>query len=75
MMECWVKKDRQIAWFVFVGVLGLLVLPHTLWAAVADSWKAEWEQTLATAKQGLPVQFFEPVNSKKALSSARARAA
>jgi len=49
---------RRIAWLVFVGVVGWVVLPHILMAAAADSWKAEWEQTLAAAKKEGEISFY-----------------
>ena len=48
----------RILWLVFVGVFGFTVLPWTALAAVADSWKAEWEQTLAAAKKEGEISFY-----------------
>ena len=41
----------RMSWLVFVGVFGLTVFPWPALAAVADSWKADWEQTLAAARK------------------------
>ena len=48
----------RISWLVFVGVFGFTVLPWTALAAVADSWKVEWEQTLAAAKKEGEISFY-----------------
>ena len=52
------ENRRRIAWLVFAGVLGLIVVPHTVLAAAADSWKTEWEQTLAAAKKEGEISFY-----------------
>ncbi len=52
------RSWRRNTWLVFVGVVGLAVLPHPLLGAAADSWKAEWEQTLAAAKKEGEISFY-----------------
>src|SRR6266850_2437222 len=48
----------RMSWLVLVGVFGFTVRPWTALAAVADSWKAEWEQTLAAAKKEGEISFY-----------------
>src|SRR4029077_11705178 len=57
MMECWRMRVRM-SWLVFVGVFGFTVFPWPALAAVADSWKVEWEQTLAAAKKEGEIAFY-----------------
>ena len=48
----------RMSWLVFVGVFGFTVYPWPALAAVADSWKADWEQTLAAAKKEGEISFY-----------------
>ena len=53
MVECWVMKcykNRLCLALVLMGVL-MIVQPVSTSAAVPESWKAEWEQTLSAAKK------------------------
>jgi hypothetical protein len=58
-----------MSWLVFVGVFGFTVLPWTVLAAVADSWKVEWEQTLAAAKKEGEISFYGSQATRKSSKS------
>jgi iron(III) transport system substrate-binding protein len=56
IMECWVKSNKKCkyrkSWLVLVIVFVLLSRSTSLvFGAAAESWRAEWEQTLAAAKK------------------------
>lgn len=57
MVECWVMRDFK-SWIVFVIVLAAWTLPPLAFAAAPESWKTEWEQTVASAKKEGEITFY-----------------
>jgi iron(III) transport system substrate-binding protein len=60
MVECWVMKyykNRLCLVPVLMGVL-MIVEPILVSAAVPESWKTEWEQTLSAAKKEGEITFY-----------------
>ena len=60
MVECWVMKyykNRLCLVPVLMGVL-MIVQPILVSAAVPESWKTEWEQTLSAAKKEGEITFY-----------------
>jgi hypothetical protein len=71
VMECWVMKDRKptpwnrSVWFVIVLVGVLLAHRATLaFAAVAESWKSDWEKTVEAAKKEGQLTLYGSQRSK-----------
>ena len=57
MVECWVMRDFK-SWIVFVIVLAAWTPPPLAFAAAPESWKTEWEQTVASAKKEGEITFY-----------------
>ena len=64
MVDCWgincyERPFRELGIvFVLVFVSVLACSPRFAMAAAADSWKAEWEQTLSAAKKEVEISFY-----------------
>jgi iron(III) transport system substrate-binding protein len=52
------KLEWRKSWFVIVVALALLAGTQTAFAAAPESWKADWEQTLAAAKKEGEISFY-----------------
>src|ERR1044071_3079368 len=58
MVECLAMRYRTVQSWVVIVVVLTIVQPLSLFAAAPDSWKADWEQTLAAAKKEGEISFY-----------------